>query len=319
MNGGQSLGEFERIATYFAPLAGPEALGLSDDCALMRPRPGFEIVLTTDTMVGGVHFFHDDPADLIARKLIRVNLSDLAAMGAIPRGYLLASSWRRDTTDAWIAAFAEGLRQDQAAFSVALFGGDTTSTDGPVTLTLTAIGEVEQGKALRRSTARPGDSLWVTGCIGDAGLGLRLRKGDALHASDRDRAYLLERHRLPTPRIEIGRALIGRASAAIDVSDGLLADIGHICETSGLGARIEAAAIPLSDPARRLVQAREAEIAALASAGDDYEICFSLPPSATPSDIPATRIGVLTDGTGVALIDPTGREVAVKHRGFRHF
>lgn len=319
MSARRSLGEFERIATHFAPLAGPEALDLSDDCALFRPAAGFETVLTTDTMVGGVHFFPDDPPDLIARKLLRVNVSDLAAMGAIPRGYLLASSWRRDTADDWLAAFAAGLKLDQEEFGLRLFGGDTTATDGPLVLTLTALGEVEAGRALRRSTARAGDSIWVTGTIGDAGLGLRLRKGENLGLDDAGAAHLLDRHRLPTPRPSIGRSLVGRASAAIDISDGLIADLGHICETSRLGARVEAAAIPLSDPARGLVASGRAVITDLATAGDDYELCFTLPAGADASGIAATRIGVMTAEGPLVLSDDRGQDIPLSTRGFHHF
>lgn len=319
MTTGRSLGEFERIATHFAPLAGPEALGLSDDCALYRPPAGFEVALTTDTMVGGVHFFPDDPPGLIARKLLRVNLSDLASMGARPRGYLLASSWRRDTPDAWLADFAAGLKQDQEEFGIRLFGGDTTSTDGPLTLTLTALGEVETGKALRRSGAKAGDGIWVTGSIGDAGLGLRLRQGETLGVDTAEAAFLLGRHRLPTPRLTIGQGLVGQASAAIDISDGLIADLGHICETSGLGARVEAAAIPLSAAARKVVQANRAGIADLLTAGDDYELCFTLPAAAMPGGIEATRIGVMTTGRQILLTDPTGQPIPVAASGFRHF
>lgn len=315
----RSLGEFERIATHFAPLAGPEALALSDDCALYRPPAGFEVALTTDTMVGGVHFFPDDPPGLIARKLLRVNLSDLASMGARPRGYLLASSWRRDTPDAWLADFAAGLKQDQQEFGIRLFGGDTTSTDGPLTLTLTALGEVEAGKALRRSGAKAGDGIWVTGSIGDAGLGLRLRRGEALGIDTSEAAFLLGRHRLPTPRLAIGQGLLGQASAAVDISDGLIADLGHICDTSGLGARVEAAAIPLSPAARKVVQEGLAGIADLVTAGDDYELCFTLPAAVEAAGIEATRIGVMTAERGVLLTDPAGRTLPLESSGFRHF
>lgn len=318
-----SLGEFERIATFFAPLAAPEALGLKDDAAIMAPGAGTEIVLTTDTMVGGVHFFADDPPDLIARKLLRVNLSDLASMGARPRGYLLASAWRRDTPDDWIARFAEGLAADQKLFGALLLGGDTTATDGPVTLTLTAIGEVAAGRALRRNAARAGHEVWVSGTIGDAALGLRVRRGEALGdasaASD-----LLARHQLPTPRLALGQALSGRGGAAIDISDGLIADLGHICAASGVGAEIEADLIPLSAAARATCAAGKATLAELVTGGDDYEICFTLPAGMAPPDaanagIGCTRIGRIVPGAGVRLLDAEGRQIALAGTGFRHF
>jgi thiamine-monophosphate kinase len=320
----KSLGEFERIATFFAPLAAPEALGLTDDAAVMAPTPGFEIVLTTDTMIGGVHFFPDDPPDLIARKLLRVNLSDLAAMGARPRGYLLASAWTRDTGDAWIARFAEGLAADQKLFGAPLFGGDTAATDGPIALTITAIGEVEAGKALRRSAAQVGDEVWVSGTIGDAVLGLRVRKGEALGIVDASATGLLARHQLPTPRLALGRALVGRARAAIDVSDGLAADLGHICEASGVGAEIMADRVPLSPAARAALGAGKTDVAELVAGGDDYELCFTLPAGATPPDtaaagIACTKIGRIVAGAGVRLLGTGGREIALRRTGFRHF
>lgn len=318
------LGEFERIATHFAPLAAPEALGLTDDAAVMAPTPGREIVLTTDTMIGGVHFFPDDPPELIARKLLRVNLSDLAAMGASPRGYLLASAWRPDTAGEWIARFAGGLAEDQKLFSVGLLGGDTTSTDGPLALTITAIGEVEAGKALRRNGAQAGDDIWVSGTIGDAALGLKLRQGEALGLDAKATDFLLARHRLPAPRLALGRSLIGLCKAAIDVSDGLFADLGHIGEASGLGAEIAAELVPLSGPARAVLAAGKVELAELVTGGDDYELCFTLPPGAAVPEaatagIGCTRIGRVVAGSGVQVVDGQGRKMALNRTGFRHF
>lgn len=329
MSGARWLGEFERIATFFAPLAGPEALGLTDDAAVLAPSPGAEIVLTTDTMIGGVHFFPDDAPDLVARKLLRVNLSDLAAMGARPRGYLLASAWRRDTDDAWIARFAAGLAEDQTQFGTCLLGGDTTATDGPIALTLTAVGEVEAGRALRRNAARPGDDVWVSGTIGDAALGLRLRRGESLGLDAAASAGLLARHQLPTPRLALGRTLAaqgwgGPASAAIDISDGLIADLGHICETSGVAAEISAEHIPLSAAARATLASGKAGLVELVTGGDDYELCFALPagtpaPDTTLAEVPCTRIGRIVTGTGVRLLAADGQELLVARTGFRHF
>lgn len=330
MSEASSLGEFERIATFFAPLAAPEALGLTDDAAVLAPTPGCEIVLTTDTMIGGVHFFPDDPPDLIARKLLRVNLSDLAAMGARPRGYLLASAWRRDTEDAWIARFASGLAADQKLFGALLLGGDTTATDGPIALTLTAVGEVEAGRALRRNAARPGDEIWVSGTIGDAALGLRLRRGEILELVDAAAsAGLLARHQLPTPRLALGRFLAaqgwgGPASAAIDVSDGLAADLGHICEASGAGAEIEGGLVPLSAAARATLASGQAGLAELVTGGDDYELCFTLPagtpaPDAVKTEVACTRIGRMVAGAGLRLLAADGRALPLDRTGFRHF
>ncbi len=198
---------------------------------MLSPPPGRELVLTCDAMVGGVHFLPDDPADLVARKLLRVNLSDLAAKGAVPLGYLMTVSAPRGTPDAWFAGFAAGLAEDQARFGVSLLGGDTTSTPGPISLSLTILGHVAPGAAVRRAGARPGDGVWVTGTIGDGALGPRRRRAVGWRTR---RAISLGRYRLPEPRL--GLAIAGIASAGMDVSDGLVQDLGHLCRAGGLAA-----------------------------------------------------------------------------------
>src|SRR5690242_11974455 len=236
--------EFGLIARHFRPLAGPGALDLRDDTALLTPPAGRELVLTVDAMVAGVHFLPDDPPDLVGRKLLRVNLSDLAAKGAAPIGYLMTVSAPKDTPESWFAGFAAGLAQDQVRYGVTLLGGDTTSTPGPISLSLTIIGHVAAGTAIRRSGARPGDDIWVTGTIGDGALGLQVVLGRLADGS----GFLLDRYRLPQPRV--GLVLAGIASAGMDVSDGLVQDLGHICAAGGVGAEIQADAVPLSDAAR---------------------------------------------------------------------
>ena len=236
--------EFDLIGRHFRPLAGDGALDLEDDAAVVMPPPGRALVMAADAMVAGVHYLPDDPADGVARKLLRVNLSDLAAMGAVPLGYLLTVSAPTDTPDAWFASFASGLAADQAIFGVTLLGGDTTSTPGPVTLSLTIIGHIEPGAAIRRRGAKPGDEVWVTGTIGDGALGLAASLGK-LHDPS---GYLRARYCVPSPRL--GLPLHGVVSAAIDVSDGLLQDLGHLCRLAGCGAEIEAGLVPLSDAAR---------------------------------------------------------------------
>jgi thiamine-monophosphate kinase len=322
-------GEFDLIAKYFAPLAAgnPGALGLTDDAATLDPGPGNSIVVTADALVEGVHFLPDDPADSVASKLLRVNLSDLAAMGAEPMVYLITMALPRDWREDWVAAFAGGLASDQDEFSILMAGGDTVSTPGPLTLSLTAIGRVPAGSELRRTGAQPGDHLWVSGTVGDAGLGLRVLKGDLDGLSDPDRAYLIDRFRRPRPRVALGDRLRGIATAAIDVSDGLVADLGHICDCSKVGAAIHAGAIPLSPAARAAVDQGTATLAGIATAGDDFELLFTAPEGmgahlreiARASGIEIAAIGSVGEGDGVRLLDEDDTEIALESRGFRHF
>jgi thiamine-monophosphate kinase len=324
-------GEFELIEKYFAPLASGAtgALGLTDDAALLTPPAGRDLVLTADAMIEGVHFLTDQPPGLVARKLLRVNLSDLAAMGAVPLGYLVTAAWPETKDEAWIAGFAEGLADDQAIFPVHLLGGDTTRTPGPLALSLTAVGTVPAGGGLRRSTARAGDLLFVSGTIGDSVLGLKILRGEFEVPDDRDRAALVARHRLPEPRLALGQALLdeGLATAAIDLSDGLVADIGHIAESSGLSARIEASAIPFSAAAGRAVAEDPDLRAALFGGGEDYELAFAVAPGqagaiaalAERLALPIKRIGALAAGQGVKLVDESGEEVPLVSAGWTHF
>lgn len=319
--------EFELIRRYFAPLAGPGSLGLTDDAAVLEPRPGWSLVATTDTVIAGVHFLNHDPPDLVARKALRVNLSDLAAMGAEPLGYLLVTALPASTDEGWIARFTRGLSQDQAEFAIPLLGGDTASTPGPLSLTITALGQVESGRALLRSTGRPGDRVYVSGTLGDGAFGLKVAKGGGADLPGPARAYLLDRYRLPRPRLALGRKLVGLASAAIDVSDGLAADLGHVCEASGVGAVVEAARLPLSPAARAIIEAGEGSLVEAVTGGDDYELLFTAPAEAKPSlahiaaelDLPLTRLGEIRAEPGLAVLDAEGRPLALGVGGYRHF
>lgn len=311
--------EFAVIARHFRPLAGPGAAGLSDDVALVRPPEARELVLTVDAMVGGVHFLPDDKPDLIARKLLRVNLSDLAAKGAVPLGYLLALSAPRGTEDAFFARFAAGLAEDQARFGVALWGGDTTATPGPLSLALTAVGHVPPGGIPRRDGARAGDLICVTGTIGDGALGLRAIRGELADPS----GYLSDRYRLPRPRL--GLALHGLVSAAMDISDGLVQDLGHICRASGLAAEIDAARVPLSPAAR---EAGPEWLETCLTGGDDYELLLAVPPGnhaalaaeAGRVGIPLTGIGRFVAGApAVAVRDAAGAPMRFASAGWSHF
>ena len=327
------LDEFGLIARYFAPLAvhEPGAFGLTDDAAVLALAPGERLVVTTDAMVAGVHFPADDPPDLIARKLLRVNLSDLAAMGARPRGYTLVTAFARGTGEDWIAAFAAGLAADQAAFGIDLVGGDTVATDGPAMFSLTALGTVDGDAALRRAGALPGDDIYVSGTIGDAMLGLAVVQGRLAVGDAADRAWLVERFRLPTPRLVLGQGLVGVASAAADVSDGLVADLGHICETSGCSATVDLAAVPMSPAAGRAVTDRQGLRHSLLTGGDDYELVVAAPAGAHDrlADIahragcPLTRIDSFgaagEGGPSVTVLDEQGDRIDLGHGGYQHF
>ena len=323
------MNEFELIAQYFAPLTAgePGARNLTDDAALLDVPPGETLVATHDVMIEAVHFTGKEPPHNIARKLLRVNLSDLAAMGAKPCAYLLGIAAPRRTQAAWFKDFADGLAQDQAEFGIALAGGDTTAHDGALNLSLTALGTLPQGAALTRAGAQIGDDLYVSGTLGDAGLGLALATGAISAADAGATAFLKTRYELPSPRITLGLALRGIAHAAMDISDGLMQDLSHICRASGVGARVEVARVPLS-PAARAMQSAQTDVASYAlSAGDDYELLFTAPARArgaiealsTALELPIARIGAIAAGSGATAYDQAGNPFHLATQGFCHF
>lgn len=326
----ESLGEFGRIRRFFAPLAGPGGLGLTDDAALVDCASGRRLVVTVDAMVEGVHYLPDDPPELVAKKLLRVNLSDLAAKGARPLHYLLTTALPAASGDDWVSRFASGLAEDQRRFGVALLGGDSVATPGPATLSLTAIGDVAIGAEIRRSGAWPGDRVWVSGTIGDAYLGLKVLRADDDDLEGLGPAHekaLIARFQLPEPRVTLGPRLIGVAHAMCDVSDGLLADLGHICEVSQVGATVSLRAVPFSIAAQTVLAEEWVPPEALVTGGDDYELLFAAPPEATAAiehlaaelNLPITPIGTIEGGAGVRLLGSDGREVPVAIPGWRHF
>ncbi len=311
--------EFARIARHFRPLSGPGSLDLTDDAAVLTPPANRELVIAADAMVAGVHFLPNDPPDLIARKLLRTNLSDLAAMGADPLGYLLTVSVPTTTEDAWFASFAAGLAADQAEFGIHLLGGDTTSTPGPISLSLTILGTVTPGTAIRRTGASASDGIWVTGTIGDGALGLLAARGELPDPT----GFLADRYRLPQPRLQLGRRLAGIASAGMDVSDGLVQDLGHICRASGIAAEIDATAVPLSAPARAAGMLERC-----LTGGDDYELLLAVPPEREPAllreaaaaGIPVTRIGRFLPGAPrVTVRAADGTKMPLQRGGWSHF
>jgi thiamine-monophosphate kinase len=326
-------GEEEIIARYFRPLAKhPAALGLIDDCAALPVPPGSDLVLKTDAIVGGVHFFPDDPADKVAQKALRVNLSDLAAKGAKPEGFLLALALPKEIDRDWLKAFARGLGRDAEAFGCPLLGGDTDRTPGPVTIAITALGSLPRGSMVLRSGAKPDDRVMVTGTIGDAALGLVLRQDTAAaerwDLSRREAAHLAERYLVPQPRNVIAEALRQHASAAMDVSDGLVGDFTKLCAASGVSAEIGATEVPLSDAARHAVTVEPAMLERALTGGDDYEIVCTVPPkelasfraAASKAGVPVVEVGVVTKGTAPPeFIDGRGRVLRFKQLSFSHF
>ncbi len=322
--------EFALIAEIFAPLAqaDPNSFGLTDDAAVIAPHAGKDLVVTADMMVAGVHFFADDAPDMIARKLMRVNLSDLAAKGAMPHGYVLTIALPRSVTMPWLRIFASGLAQDQTEFGFNLLGGDTTATDGPLCLSLTAMGWVNRGQMVRRAGARIGDDVYVSGTIGDALLGLRVRREGSIPKLPSEHAdFLLGRYLLPQPRNRLALELAGLAHAAIDISDGLAADLGHVTQTSGAGAEIQLSEIPYSNAAKAALQLQAVHIGELISGGDDYELLFTALPEhrqslagiATKTGVSLTRIGRIAPGNEIIFLDQTGSRIPLKSTGYRHF
>ena len=327
----KTSGEFELIERFFAPLtaAEPGAFGLTDDAAVIAVDPGHSLVVTTDTLVAGVHFRAGDAPATIAAKTLRVNLSDLAAMGARPIAYTLSAAFPagQGVDEQWLRSFVDALGEDQVRFGITLVGGDTVATPGPLTLTVTAMGQAREGAVLRRSAAKPGDRVYVSGTIGDGALGLLATGGGLADLDPAMGEALGRRYHLPTPRVELGCRLVGLAHAALDVSDGLIADMGHICAESRVGAVIEAARVPLSPAGRAAIATDPALLAVALTGGDDYELLFTAPPAAADGlarlagdlKVPMTAIGRIDAGSGVRIVDENGRDVTLGTDGYRHF
>lgn len=333
--GARRRGEFDLITSLFAPLARrhPAALNLADDAAVLPPPEGGQhTVVSMDTLVSGIHFLPDDPADLVARKAMRVNLSDMAAMGARPLGVFLSVAVSPAEDDAWMDRFTEGLEQDLRAFDVGLLGGDTVATPGPATFSITILGTVPPGAHLSRGGGRPGDRLWVSGTIGDAALGLKVLQGDLQFLCEDQRGALADRYHVPRPRVALGLGLRGLATAALDISDGLAADLEHMCRASGCAARVEVASVPLSAMARRCVEADATLWDAVLGGGDDYEVLFAASPARDTAiralgarlDVPLTPVGDLMPapaGNGaplVYLLGQTGAPLTLATKGYSH-
>jgi thiamine-monophosphate kinase len=326
-------GEDRLISRYFRPLAKHSgALALMDDAAAVTPPAGCDLVLTTDGIIGGVHFFPDDPPDLIAKKALRVNLSDLAAKAARPLGFLLTLALPQELGDAWLAPFARGLGEDAELFGCPLFGGDTDRTPGPVTISIAMFGSVQHGKMLRRAGAQAGDRIVVTGTIGDAALGLALRRDATLESEwglDAQQGDMLRgRYLVPQPRIGVAGVFGRYASAAMDVSDGLAGDLAKLCRASRVDAEVHAAQLPLSPAAHSALAGGAALIEVVLTGGDDYEILATVPAAnleglrteARGRGVAVTDIGMVGAGKGlVRILDEHGNPLAFAHPSFSHF
>ena len=314
--------EFELIDRFFSRPAGDATLGVGDDAALVEPAPGHDLVVTTDTLVSGVHFLPDAEPRGLGYKALAVNLSDLAAMGACPRWALLAITVPK-VDESWLSAFAEGFYDLARRHDVTLIGGDTTR--GPLAITVTALGEVASGSALRRDGARIGDELWVSGQIGSAALALRHGRGE-VRLKGNGLEACMSRLEAPVPRVELGQELSNIASSAIDVSDGLVADAGHICTCSGVGIEISYADVPSISDVTHL-KGDQVIREALLAGGDDYELLFTVAAGESPQmdsisarvGLALTRIGRVVAGEGVRVVDESGEEIAVDIGGYEHF
>ncbi len=317
--------EDELIARYFKPLAKhPGAFGFTDDAAAITPPAGHDLVLKTDGLIAGVHFFADDPAEGVGRKALRVNLSDLAAKGAAPLGFLLAIALPKDFSEDWLAGFTRGLGEDADTYRCPLLGGDTDLTPGPISISVAAFGTVPTGTMVKRSGAKAGDHVFVSGTIGDAALGLRVRKGELADIS----SHLISRYRVPHPRMALAETLRAHANAAMDVSDGLVGDLAKLCAASNVSADIEVARVPLSDAASGALGSDCELIKPILTGGEDYEILCAISPdrvaafqnAAAKAGVPVAEIGRIVEGSAPPrFLNPEGQPLTFLQRGYSHF
>ena len=325
----RSIDEFGLISKYFQPLtnACEGALELKDDAALVTHELGCEIVITCDALVCGVHFRNEDKPEDVAARALRVNLSDLAAMGARPISYLLSLAVPADLSETWLECFVRQLARDQKSYRLNLIGGDTVVTPGPLSLTITALGEVSVGQALTRAGSKMGDKIFVSGSIGDASLGLRVLHGELDALTEAQASELKTCFLRPRPRIELGQALVGTAHSATDVSDGLVADVGHLCALAGVGAHLSVSLLPLSKATRAVLDMKPNLLPDLLSSGDDYELVFTAPEGArgvlsrisSSTGVTITEIGRIVETPGVLVFDSDGSKIQLLKAGYQHF
>jgi thiamine-monophosphate kinase len=325
------MNEFEFISEYLSGLAGPEALELKDDTAVWNPPAGQDVILTSDTLVEGVHYPIGKFDGQIAHTLMAVNLSDLTAKGADPVGYLLNLTLSDTISPRELKDFCSGLESFQAEYGVPLWGGDTTRTTGPTVLSITMMGIVPSGTMVLRSGARPGDVLCVTGCIGEGYLGLKVQqKQIEAEFSESELSHWLDAYQTPKPPFKLRRLVRSHANAALDVSDGLIADAGHLAQASGVKLNIDLHKTPVSGPTLKWLRTQKDETAAriaLATGGDDYQVLMSTAPDsfetfkqkAAELDVPITKIGTVTKGEGVDVLDADGTRIPIEKPGYTHF
>ena len=320
--------EFKKIKKFFSPLAKSRINGtsLDNDAALLELSSLKNLVVTTDTLVEKIHFGLTDNPCLIAKKLMRINLSDLAAMGSSPLAYLLNLALPKKVTDQWLGRFTLGLKEDQKKYNIFLAGGDTVATTGPIVLSLTAFGFNQKGLYHKRSGAKEGDFIFVSGTVGDSALGLISIKKE-LKIPKKDREFLIQKYFLPEPRISLGEKLLTIASSAIDVSDGLAQDINHICMSSGIGAQLFFSKLPISSSAKLLLKNYPKFKKKILNGGDDYEIVFTasselekkIETLSKKTRIKITKIGVMTRAKRFKILDHQNHEIKIKHLGYQHF
>jgi thiamine-monophosphate kinase len=326
------LSEFDLIADHFAPIAAPGGLGLLDDAAILSLPRGHELVISKDMLVEAVHFLPDDLPGLIAAKALRVNLSDLAAKGAEPLGFMLGLARPRDLGDDWLAAFAAALKADANAYHCPLYGGDTVATPGPLAVSITVFGSVPKGRMVRRLGAMAGDQLFVTGTIGDAALGLIIRqKPDApwvQQLESHHRKWLADLYALPWPRNNAAHLIRRYARAAMDISDGFAGDLAKMVRGAGFGAAVRLAQVPLSVATKAAIALEPALIETALTGGDDYEVLMAIPPDKARGamrafaylGLPFTKIGIVEEaGKPVRFLNPDGSERHFANLSFRHF
>jgi thiamine-monophosphate kinase len=322
--------ETDLIQTYLAPLARgmPGAFGLKDDAALISTEPGIDFVISSDPIIAGVHFLATDRADDIAWKALAVNVSDLAAKGATPYAYILTLAFPEAPERAWMASFVQGLAAAQDDFGCHLIGGDTDMTPGPLSIGVTAIGTVPKGGFVRRRGAAPGDHVFVTGTIGDAALGLAIHRDPTLFAevlTEGDRSLLVGRYLRPSPRTALAEVLREHASAALDISDGLLKDLLRLAAPSGLTLALDS--IPMSTPVRAALASDPRVADAVLGGGDDYELLVAVPEDAVPAfaqgaarvGVSVSDLGVLEAGAALDVLGPEGTRIVPRRFGYDHF